>query len=140
MSRRLKAAQAALTPKLQELRDADDWQRWANAGVQEQLCVKMEALQALEDPEVIAREIRDLQEQWRKAADVPRAQADALRRNRLAAGGRRRQAGRRHHLQGVARRVFGHCAGRNRVRAGPSKRRRPGVRAELGDSDSSSAE
>jgi hypothetical protein len=74
----LKAAQAALTPKVQELRDADEWQRWANAGVQEQLCVQMEALQALDDPEKIAGEVRELQDQWRKAADVPRAQADAL--------------------------------------------------------------
>jgi len=78
VSRRLKAGQAALTPKLQELRDADDWQRWANAGIQEQLCVQMEALLKLDDPEAIARQVRALQEQWRKAADVPRAQADAL--------------------------------------------------------------
>jgi hypothetical protein len=78
VSRRLKAAQAALTPKLQELRDADDWQRWANAGIQEQLCVQMEALLKLDDPEAIARDVRALQEQWRRAADVPRAQADAL--------------------------------------------------------------
>ncbi len=85
VSRRLKAAQAVLTPKLQELRDADDWQRWANAGVQEQLCAKMEALHALDDPEAIARDVRDLQDQWRKAADVPRAQADALWRRFKAA-------------------------------------------------------
>ena len=78
ITKRLRDAQTALTPKLQELRDADDWQRWANAGVQEQLCVKMEALQQLEDPDAIAREVRELQDQWRKAADVPRAQADAL--------------------------------------------------------------
>ena len=48
---RLKAAQAALTPKVQELRDFADWQRWANIGIQEQLCEKMEALRAVEDPE-----------------------------------------------------------------------------------------
>ena len=29
--RRLKAAQAALMPKLQELREADEWKRFANA-------------------------------------------------------------------------------------------------------------
>jgi hypothetical protein len=78
VSRRLKAAQAALTPKAQELREADDWQRWANVGVQEQLCVKMEGLAALEDPEAIAREVRALQQQWKLVADVPRPQADAL--------------------------------------------------------------
>ena len=75
---RLKAAQASLAPKVTELREAEDWKRFANLAVQEQLCARMEALKALEDPEAIAREIHDLQEQWRKSADVPRGQADAL--------------------------------------------------------------
>src|SRR5581483_3181669 len=65
-------------PKVQELRDVADWQRWANVGIQEQLCEKMEALKALDDPEEIARQVRDLQQQWRLAADVPRAQGEAL--------------------------------------------------------------
>jgi hypothetical protein len=85
VSRRLKAAQAALTPKVLELREADDWQRWANAGIQEQLIAKMDALGSLEDSEAVAREVRSLQEQWKKAADVPRAQADALWRRFRAA-------------------------------------------------------
>ena len=76
--RRLKAAQAALTPKLQALREIEGWQRWANVGIQEQLCEKMEALKSEENPEEIARRIRELQQQWRQAADVPRAQSDAL--------------------------------------------------------------
>jgi hypothetical protein len=78
LTRRLKAAQAALVPKLQELREADDWQRWANVSIQEQLCAKMEALAAVEDPEAIAREVRELQEQWKQAAEVPHAHADRL--------------------------------------------------------------
>src|SRR5262245_35702622 len=82
---RLKAAQAALIPRVQELRDVADWQRWANVGIQEQLCEKMEALKAVEDPEAIARQVRDLQQQWRQAADVPRAQGEALWRRFKAA-------------------------------------------------------
>jgi uncharacterized protein DUF349 len=77
-TRRLKALQAALLPKVQELRDADEWKRFANASIQEQLCAKMEALKAVDDPEAISRTVRELQQQWREAADVPRAQADAL--------------------------------------------------------------
>jgi hypothetical protein len=38
----------------------------------------MEALKAVDDPEAISRTVRELQQQWREAADVPRAQADAL--------------------------------------------------------------
>ena len=75
---RLKAAQGALTPKVQELRNVADWQRWANVGIQEQLCEKMEALKAVDDPEAIVRQVRDLQQQWRQAADVPRPQGEAL--------------------------------------------------------------
>src|SRR5262245_5716508 len=82
---RLKAVQSALMPKIQELRDVADWQRWANVGIQEQLCEKMEALKAVEDPEAIARQVRDLQQQWRQAADVPRAQGEALWRRFKAA-------------------------------------------------------
>ena len=76
--KRLKAAQSALTPKVQELRNVADWQRWANVGIQEQLCEKMEALKGLDDPDEIVRHVRDLQQQWRQAADVPRAQGEIL--------------------------------------------------------------
>jgi hypothetical protein len=76
--RRLKAAQAALTPKVQDLREVSEWQRWANVGIQEQLCEKMEALRNEADPEAIARRIHDLQQQWRLAADVPRPQGETL--------------------------------------------------------------
>jgi hypothetical protein len=82
---RLKAVQTVLTPKVTELREADEWQKWANVTIQEQLCAKMEALGALEDPEVIAREVRELQQQWRQAADVPRDKADSLWRRFKAA-------------------------------------------------------
>ena len=78
VARRLRAAQDGLTPKVLELREADDWQRWANVSVQEQLIGRMEALKALDDAEAIAREVRSLQEQWKKVADVPRPQADTL--------------------------------------------------------------
>ena len=83
--RRLKDVQAALTPKVQELREADDWKRFANVAVQEQLCVRMEALKTSEDLEAAARDVREMQEQWRASADVPRAQADALWRRFKAA-------------------------------------------------------
>jgi hypothetical protein len=82
---RLKSVQAALTPKIQELREVASWQRWANVGIQEQLVEKMEALKALADPEQIARQVKGLQEQWRQAADVPRAQGEALWRRFKAA-------------------------------------------------------
>jgi hypothetical protein len=83
--RRLKTVQASLMPKVQELREVAGWQRWANVGIQEQLCEKMEALKGVEDPEQIARHVKDLQQQWRQAADVPRAQGEVLWRRFKAA-------------------------------------------------------
>src|SRR5207245_2789495 len=62
----------------QEQRDVADWQRWANVGIQEQLCEKMEALKTVDDPETVARHVRELQQEWRQSADVPRAQGEAL--------------------------------------------------------------
>ena len=43
---RLQAVRTSLTPRIQELREAEEWKRWANVQVQEELCAKMEALVA----------------------------------------------------------------------------------------------
>ena len=75
---RLEAARTSLGPRAQELRDADDWQRWANASVQEQLIAKMEALAAVEDPADAARQLRELQESGRRS---PPARASRVRRS-----------------------------------------------------------
>ncbi len=74
----LEAARAALGPRLEELRDADEWQRWANLQVQERLCREMEALQAEEDLEIAARRMRDLQARWKQVALAPRAQGEIV--------------------------------------------------------------
>lgn len=86
---RLKAAQAAMTPKLHELREMDEWKRFANAAVQEELIARTEALRTKygfdtpdgvkpEDVEKAARELHEIQERWKQAAEAPRAQAQAL--------------------------------------------------------------
>ena len=78
VSTKLKAAQEALAPRVRDLREVAEWQRWANVGIQEQLCEKMEALRSEADPDAIARRIHELQQQWRLAADVPRPQGEVL--------------------------------------------------------------
>ncbi|HEX2311620.1 MAG TPA: DUF349 domain-containing protein, partial [Vicinamibacterales bacterium] len=82
---RLEHARTVLGPRAQELRDADEWQRWANASVQEQLIAKAEALRAVEDPAEAARRVRELQEEWKKVAAGPRDQGQALWRRFKAA-------------------------------------------------------
>src|SRR4051812_20305352 len=81
---RLKGALGALAPKLHELREMDEWKRFANAAVQEELIAHTEALKTkfdLEKPEDLekaARELHDIQERWKQAAEAPRAQAQTL--------------------------------------------------------------
>jgi hypothetical protein len=77
---RLQAVRTSLTPRIQELREAEEWKRWANVQVQEELCGKMEALIPLaeSDPEKASNEMRTLQERWKPVAAAPRSQAEAL--------------------------------------------------------------
>jgi len=82
---RLDAARAALTPRVQELREADEWQRWANLQVQEELCREMEALKGEADLEVAGRRMRELQARWKPVALAPRAQGEAMWRRFKAA-------------------------------------------------------
>jgi hypothetical protein len=75
---RLKTVLVALFPKAQELRDLDEWQRWANAGVQEDLCRRVEQLIEVTDLAAAAKQLRDLQAQWKQVATAPREQAQPL--------------------------------------------------------------
>ena len=75
---RLEEARARLAPRVQELRDADEWQRWANLQVQEDICKDMETLKAEENVEAAARRMRELQARWKQVALAPRAQGEAM--------------------------------------------------------------
>jgi hypothetical protein len=77
---RLQAVRAAVAPRIKEMREAEEWKRWANVQVQEELCTKMEALAPLADtePEKAATEMRTLQERWKAVAAAPRSQAEVL--------------------------------------------------------------
>ncbi len=87
---RLRQAQSALHPRLHDLREMDEWKRFANAAVQEELIAKTEALRVKygfdqegggakdEDLEKLAREMHEIQERWKTVAEAPRAQAQAL--------------------------------------------------------------
>ena len=77
---RLQAVRTAVAPRIKELRDAEEWKRWANVQVQEELCAKMEALIPIAEaePEKAATEMRALQEKWKGVAAAPRSQAESL--------------------------------------------------------------
>jgi hypothetical protein len=81
---RLKAALSVLAPKLHELREMDEWKRFANAAVQEELIAQAENitkrfdLEKPDDMDKAARELHEIQERWKTAAEAPRAQAQTL--------------------------------------------------------------
>lgn len=82
---RLERARAVVAPRVQELREADEWQRWANLQVQEELCRQMEALASDENLDAANRQMRQLQTRWRQVAIAPRAQGEAMWRRFKAA-------------------------------------------------------
>ncbi len=73
----LRTVLAALSTRGRELRDAEDWRRWANAGIQEALVTQVEALKSSKDLPNVARQLRDLRRQW-KAVSAGRDESGAL--------------------------------------------------------------
>lgn len=65
MATEMRAVLALLSGRLRELRDAEDWRRWANAGIQEALVTQVEALRTSKDLPNVARQLRDLRRQWK---------------------------------------------------------------------------
>ena len=84
----VRAAQEKVAPRLRELREMDDWRRFANAQRQEQLIAMAEAivgsLKADEeasrpsDLPATARALRELHTKWQEAAEAPRHSAQKL--------------------------------------------------------------
>ena len=82
--RTLREGTTALLGRVRELRDFADWQRWANLGIQEDLCRQMEVLAS--PPEAatppsdaeVAKTFRELMNRWREVADAPREKGQAL--------------------------------------------------------------
>jgi hypothetical protein len=79
LEHRLKTTRAALFARAQELREADEWSRWANAAIQEELCAKLEGLAGRDDLEQVAKELHEADARWAAARHAPRDKAEALR-------------------------------------------------------------
>ena len=85
---RLRALQGQVAPRVRELREMEDWRRFANAQAQEQLIMQAETLLATlakddiegreSDLATAARTLRALHTKWRDAAEAPRDQAQRL--------------------------------------------------------------
>jgi hypothetical protein len=84
----LRALQEQVAPRVRELREMDEWRRFANAQRQEQLIamaeaivasLKMEAEQGKEsDLAATAKALRELHTKWQEVAEAPRNSAQRL--------------------------------------------------------------
>jgi Domain of Unknown Function (DUF349) len=85
---RLRALQEQLAPRVRDLREMDEWRRFANAQRQEQLIAMAEAIVAslkseeeagtASDLAATARALRELHAKWRDVAEGPRHSAQRL--------------------------------------------------------------
>ncbi len=75
---RFKAARKKLWTKVQELREVDDWQRWANVPRQEALIEKAKALLGDEDSKKLSERLRSLQTEWKGVGPVPHKKSQEL--------------------------------------------------------------
>ena len=80
LMRQLRRARSGMLGRVRELRDLADWKRWANLGIQEEVCRSMETLaQVIDGNEaVLASQFQALMDKWRQASDVPKDRRQEL--------------------------------------------------------------
>ncbi|MCG8422143.1 MAG: DUF349 domain-containing protein [Proteobacteria bacterium] len=64
--------------RVQELREADAWQRWSNVPRQEGLIEKARALLTVEDDSNLAEQLKILQAEWKRTGPVPHNKSQEL--------------------------------------------------------------
>jgi hypothetical protein len=80
---RFQAARDKLAGRIQELRDAEGWKRWANVPMLEALCTKVEAMitVAVEEKDGLkdlAAKLKAVQAEWKTVGPAPREKSEAL--------------------------------------------------------------
>ncbi|HXV60673.1 MAG TPA: DUF349 domain-containing protein, partial [Vicinamibacteria bacterium] len=78
LRRRLIEARELLFKKTQETRGNEEWKRWANSDIQETLIRRTEALLESKDFPKVARELRSIHEEWKRAGSAEPDRADEL--------------------------------------------------------------
>lgn len=76
--RRYHAGHKALFILVQELREADEWQRWANVPKREELVKRAKELAEAEPGGGLAQKLKDLQTEWKDGGPVPQKRGQEL--------------------------------------------------------------
>ena len=77
LEERYQQARAALVIRVQELREAEDWQRWSNVPRAEALIAEAAAMLEAETPPELGR-LKDLQARWKTVGAMPRNKSQEL--------------------------------------------------------------
>ena len=75
---RFHEARRQLFIKVGELREAEEWKRWANVPKQEELIALVEAVAASEDAGPLPTMLKQLQEAWKEVGPAPQEKAQEL--------------------------------------------------------------
>jgi hypothetical protein len=75
---RLSSARRLLFQRFQEQRETEEWKRWANIDLQEKLIHQAESLREVSDLAQVAKELRHIQEEWKRVGSAPRGKSEAL--------------------------------------------------------------
>ena len=75
---RLSKARQLLFQRFQDQRETEDWKRWANVDVQEKLILRTEALREVSDLATVAKELRLIQDEWKRVGAAPKRKSESL--------------------------------------------------------------
>ncbi len=75
---KLSDARKRLHLRIQDYKETDEWRRWANVDLQEKLIKRMKALQEMEDLREAAKQLKEIQLEWKQVSAVPKSQAENL--------------------------------------------------------------
>ncbi len=75
---RYHAAHKALFIKIQEMREADEWKRWANVPKREELVAKAKAMLEGDARPDLGKQLKDLQTAWKEVGPVPQKRGQEL--------------------------------------------------------------
>ncbi|MFQ5558980.1 MAG: DUF349 domain-containing protein [Nitrospinota bacterium] len=66
------------TTKKREFMESEDWERWANKNLKEELCEAVEALNKVNDLEVVAQKVKEAQARWKTIGAIPQNESQSL--------------------------------------------------------------
>jgi hypothetical protein len=78
LNRRWLVAERNFGKWLKQRRDEEEWARWANLNLKEELCAQVGALAGEQDAVKIADGVRQFQARWKEIGPVPRKHADEV--------------------------------------------------------------